>query len=228
MTSTAADTVTLTTFTAARILVASLDLRGRSVVVQQQLRPVLVVATMLDAAAAGLLTTSFNGRRTVLRRTDETADDELLAAVVDRCEGRSVPSAINRLAISTWSGGAVDLREPLLERLADEGVLRREEGTMLSRERWHCDPETRRLVVAPFLAVLSGDVVDEVIDEEVRRLVASTAVSTQLLHRIIRAHTDPASSTNPRQVRERAMRVLETEPIAVAGHRALAAVMGAG
>lgn len=223
----AADTVTLTTFTAARILVASLDPRGRSVVMQQQLRPVLVVATMLDAVAAGLLTTAFDGRRTVLRRTDETPSDELLRAVVDGCDGRSVPSAINRLAISTWSGGAVDLREPLLERLADEGVLRREEGRMLSRERWYCDPETHHLVVTPLLAVLSGDVVDEVADEELRRLVASTAVSTQLLHRIVRTHADPTTSTNPRRVRQRAMRVLETEPFAVAGHRALAAVMGA-
>lgn len=221
----AADTVTLTTFTAARILVASLDQRGRSVVVQQQLRPALVVATMLDAEAAGLLTTTFDGRRTLLRRTEETAADELLGALVDGCDGRSVPSAINRLGLSTWSGGAVELRQPLLERLADEGVVHREEGRALARDRWHTDPETRRVVVAPFLAALAGDVVDEMVDDDARRLVASAAVSTQLVHRIVRAHADPASSTNPGQLRQRAMRVLAAEPVALAGHRALAAMM---
>ncbi|ROR97655.1 Golgi phosphoprotein 3 GPP34 [Salana multivorans] len=218
---------TLASLTAARLLVASIDSRGRTLVVHQQLRPALVAATMIDAERAGLLVTAFDGRHTVLRRTPETASDGLLAAVVDGCDGRTVQSAVNRLALSTWSGGAVDLRRPLLELLAADGVLRREPRGGLARERWFPDPEVQRLVVAPVLTALCGDVVDETVDPGTAALVAAAAVSTQLVHRIVRTHAPATCSTSPRVVRRRAARVLEAEPLALATHRALAAMMGA-
>lgn len=225
MTSTTARTATTSTMTAARILLASLDGRGLPLVVQQQLRPTLIVATILDAEAAGLLTAARDGARDVLRRTEKTTSDDLLAAVVAGCDGRSVASAINRLAISTWSGGAVEIRLPLLERLAAEGVARRVEGRVLTRQRWIIDPDAQRAAVAPFRAALAGESEACAIDDDDQRLLASAAVSAQLTHRIVRTNADGGAT--PRQVRRRAARILEREPIALAGHRALAAAMAA-
>ncbi|WP_454301596.1 GPP34 family phosphoprotein [Salana multivorans] len=216
---------TLTRFTAARALIASLDEAGRPLVVGQQLRPVLAVATILDAEATGHLTLALDGRRTVLRATGLTPTDELMATVVAGCDDRTVRSAVNRIALFTWSGNTVELRAPLLERLAAEGVVERTGTRRGGRATWLVDPQARSAVVDPLVAVLTDESGAPVTDPALQRLTASVTVSSVLAHRIVRSAHGRAAS--PRLVHRRTAEVRAAEPVAAIGHRALSGLMGA-
>ena len=184
---------------------------GRALVDRTSFDRAVGGALLLDLTVIGRITADGDGARARLTVTDAgTTGDPLLDDALGRLSGRPIRAAraVEKLARKT--------RRPVLERLAERGVVVREDEKVLGlfpTTRWHTgDPRPRASLQAGIAAVLLGKAEP---NERQAGLVS-------LLHAVKAEHK--IVDGPKRELRERARAISDGEWAGVAVRKAVQAV----